>query len=266
VSRQVAALEREVGQRLLERSSRGTTLTEDGRRFLSGARQVLAAYEGLIGPRPAAPAGPAIAHDGRALMRLGIEADTPPHVVEDVRAHASAAQAVQWRITTAHEPDLRGMLLDRHVDAAVLWLPWHEPRVLSVPVLQVDILVALRADMAAEYPTPVPGSVLASHRLAIWERAEAQDSYDYWTGLLEQVAGAPVDPSGVPAHDNAQAQMLRAVAETGAITFVSAAYWRSNPRDGVEVRGVDPPLRAPLYVTWLADSPSAWIADLLSIF
>ncbi|MCS0495666.1 LysR substrate-binding domain-containing protein [Ancylobacter sp. MQZ15Z-1] len=45
LSRQIAALEKELGVRLLERGSRRATLTHAGRRFLEDARAVLAAYD-----------------------------------------------------------------------------------------------------------------------------------------------------------------------------------------------------------------------------
>jgi DNA-binding transcriptional LysR family regulator len=65
ISRQIAALERHLGVRLLHRSTRALALTEDGRDLLVHAARVLEAVEeaeGAIGRRRASPAG---------LVRLG---------------------------------------------------------------------------------------------------------------------------------------------------------------------------------------------------
>ncbi|CAH2604605.1 LysR family transcriptional regulator [Rhodovastum atsumiense] len=65
VSRQIAALEEHLAARLLQRSTRSLTLTEDGRDLLAHARFVLEAVEqaeAAIGRRRASPAG---------LVRLG---------------------------------------------------------------------------------------------------------------------------------------------------------------------------------------------------
>jgi hypothetical protein len=70
----------------------------------------------------------------------------------------------------------------------------------------------------------------------------------------------------VPLHDNAQDEMLRAVADGGAAAIVTESHWAASPRAGVQVRPLDPPLIAPLHLFWRADHPSAWIADLVSAF
>ena len=60
ISRQVAALEEHLGTRLLTRTTRALTLTDDGRAFYEHARRVLEAVseaEGVVGRRRGKPAG-----------------------------------------------------------------------------------------------------------------------------------------------------------------------------------------------------------------
>jgi LysR family transcriptional regulator for bpeEF and oprC len=60
VSRQIAALEEHLGARLIQRTTRSLTLTEDGRDLLGHARRVLDAgeeTEAAIGRRRTSPAG-----------------------------------------------------------------------------------------------------------------------------------------------------------------------------------------------------------------
>ena len=60
ISRQVAALEEHLGARLLQRTTRRLTLTEDGREFLGHARRLLDCLEEAelsVGRRHASPGG-----------------------------------------------------------------------------------------------------------------------------------------------------------------------------------------------------------------
>jgi len=60
ISRQIAALEDHLGCRLLQRSTRSLTLTEDGRRFYEhagGAIEAVAAAEAAVGRRRSGPGG-----------------------------------------------------------------------------------------------------------------------------------------------------------------------------------------------------------------
>ena len=263
LSRQLAALERDIGQRLLDRTSRGAVLTDEGRRFLVGTRRILDAYDGLIG-RGSDDRG--AGQDGQAILRLGVEADAPPQIAENLRAYAAGPDSARWKIARAHEDDLRTMLLDGHVDAAVLWLPWQDPSIVMAAVTHITSFAVLPTDLAARYPGTVPGSFFGGQPFVIWERAEQPLAYDHWVGLMERVAGAPLETVTVWSHDNSQAAMLRAVADGKGVSIVSEPYWRAHSRPDVEVRDVDPPLLAPLYVAWREDGPTAWIADLLSAF
>src|SRR5512139_2531274 len=60
ISRQIAALEDHLGARLLTRSTRALTLTDDGRIFYEHAQRALEAIaeaEGVVGRRRGKPAG-----------------------------------------------------------------------------------------------------------------------------------------------------------------------------------------------------------------
>jgi len=60
ISRQIAALEQHLGARLLMRTTRALSLTEDGRAFLAQALRALDAVaeaEGVVGRRRANPTG-----------------------------------------------------------------------------------------------------------------------------------------------------------------------------------------------------------------
>jgi len=110
---------------------------------------------------------------------------------ESLRAYTAGPGAARWRITRAHEQDLRTMLLDGHVDAAVLWLPWQHPSLLMAAVTHVDYFAVLPPSLAAAHPDGGPASVFFGRPFAIWDRSEAALEHDYWVGLMERVAGGP---------------------------------------------------------------------------
>jgi DNA-binding transcriptional LysR family regulator len=112
LSRQMAALERKTGRRLLER----TALTDDGRRFLIGTRKVLTAYDSLVessdpavrslNGRDSGGANPGA--DEAVPTRLGGEADAPPAIAGLIGEFARARGNVRWRITRGHESRRQG--------------------------------------------------------------------------------------------------------------------------------------------------------------
>jgi len=72
VSTQVAALEKELGARLLDRTTRRVDLTGDGTRFLARCQRVfleLQAAEGELGPSSGEPGGRIVAHVAASLAR-----------------------------------------------------------------------------------------------------------------------------------------------------------------------------------------------------
>jgi hypothetical protein len=111
-----------------------------------------------VGRRPGA------GQDGQAILRLGVEADAPPQIAENLRAYAAGPDSARWKIARAHEDDLRTMLLDGHVDAAVLWLPWQDPSIVMAAVTHITSFAVLPTDLAARYPGTVPGSFSAGSR------------------------------------------------------------------------------------------------------
>ncbi|GAA2687206.1 MULTISPECIES: LysR family transcriptional regulator [Actinosynnema] len=112
LSRQLSRLERQVGARLLDRSPRGTALTEAGLAFLPAARALLdSAAEAVAGAR-------AVGRD-RITVGYGVNLIVTPAVVELRRRHPDAdvrARHVEW-------DRVRASLLERRVDAVVARLP-----------------------------------------------------------------------------------------------------------------------------------------------
>ncbi|MET9909938.1 LysR family transcriptional regulator [Streptomyces sp. NPDC006476] len=135
LSRQIASLEQQVGARLLDRTPRGTRLTEAGEVFLPRARALLRSAE------QAAAEARAAAEPGRFTVGFTSGVIVTAAVREMRRRHPEAdvrSRHLRW-------DEARAALLERRVDAAVARLPfvtdqldvtvlYDEPRSVVVPV------------------------------------------------------------------------------------------------------------------------------------
>jgi DNA-binding transcriptional LysR family regulator len=135
LSRQIASLEQQVGARLLDRTPRGTRLTEAGEVFLPRARALLRSAE------QAAAEARAAAEPGRFTVGFTSGVIVTAAVREMRRRYPEAdvrSRHLRW-------DEARAALLERRVDAAVARLPfvtdqldvtvlYDEPRAVVVPV------------------------------------------------------------------------------------------------------------------------------------
>lgn len=135
LSRQITRLERQVGARLLDRTPRGTELTEAGQAFLPLAEETLR-LAGRAALRARAAAQPAVITIGFTVNII---------ITPAVRELRRSCPDADVRTLYLERNDPRAALLDYRVDAAVGRLPfpadglditvlYDEPRVLLVPL------------------------------------------------------------------------------------------------------------------------------------
>jgi DNA-binding transcriptional LysR family regulator len=148
VSKQIKALEDELGVQLLTRGARGVELTPVGRQVHRMARRAVAAVEGC---RRIAVAWQDPAH-GRLVVAAGLTLTlfTLPPVIQAFR---SRAPGVRLEVVTGDSREALAHLLNFEADVALVTSPSLHPEVQAIPLF-VDPLVVV-----AQAGVPLPGRV-----------------------------------------------------------------------------------------------------------
>ena len=244
VSRTVAALERALGARVLQRTTREVSLTPVGARVAGHARRVL---EEVAAMRRTADQARSDVRIGCAWAALGRHT-TPVQRRWSAEHPGSALVFVQSNTPTAG-------LVEGLADASVLRRPVHDGRLRSA-VLGVE---GRRAAVAAD-------DVLARRRSVVLAdfagRAVAQDAVTGTTS--EELWSAATGPAAVRTVSGVD-EWLTVVAAGQGVGITAEATATQHPRPGVVYRPVRdaPPVEVSL--VWWADSPPARLDALVRL-
>jgi DNA-binding transcriptional LysR family regulator len=255
VSQQIARLERELGVRLLERTSRRVALTGDGTRLLGKARAALAAAEQVR----------AVAADlaaGRAgTLRIGTSPGLAARLQRGIAALRDIAPDLGLSLVDgtplAHSAAVRAGALDFALVRGAVQTPglravelWREPLHAVLPATHP----AAAADVLAM--SALPGMVV---RLP--ERVADPALHDAVLAGCRDAGFAPCTGRPVRSIEDA-------VVEIGAsdreLTVVYAGSAPTTP--AVAVRPLDPPLTVPGYLVAPATGPDECLAALTAAF
>ncbi len=144
VSKQIAALERELGLRLFDRVHRRATLTPDGRVFLAHARRALRGIE------RAAAAAADLAHGEAGIVRIASSEGLGPNLEAILAAYRATRPRVQIELGSASTPAKLRAVVDGELDAAFVRAAhppsgvtvhhlWDEPLLLVVPTSWAEL-------------------------------------------------------------------------------------------------------------------------------
>lgn len=179
VSQLLAALERRIGARLLERTSRRVALTTLGERFLAELRPSYDELASVVGRARAAARGV------EGTLRIGFQGTADDRLMRAIAVFQERHPACVAEIVEIPFADPFGAVRHKAVDAAIVLLPVAEPDLVLGPVfsserqtvaVSVRHAFAGRESLAAAELAGTPLIAAAAPAPAYWREAHAPSS------------------------------------------------------------------------------------------
>jgi DNA-binding transcriptional LysR family regulator len=190
VSQQVARLERELGLRLLDRSSRRVSLTGDGERMLREARTVLAAAD------RAASVAAELAGGRAGVLRIGTSAGLRERLDRGLSVLRSTAPGIEIKLSSRPPAEQVEAVRTGELDVAFVRGPVSASGVRAIPLWDEPLSVLVPAVYRAD--DGVKLIELAALPLRLPPRADDPALFDRIVSAcrdagFEPVLGRPVD-------------------------------------------------------------------------
>lgn len=262
VSRLIAALEREAGGTLFDRTTRRVRLTPLGTRLRDGWQpaygQLLATLDDVR----------AAARQPEGTLRIGFILTTGgPALTRLVRAFTAAYPGCQVRLRETSQPDLYEPLRQDDIDVLVSWLAIDEPDLTAGPAIEHRARVLA---VSRDHPLTVRGSVTAED-LADYESACAHPddpAARAFPGALSDAILPPRTPAGRPVRRTRPVGSLQEIFElvaSGQIIHPTAAGLALAQRGDIVLLPLSglPPLR--LGLVWCTAHENARIRALADV-
>src|SRR4029077_3518680 len=246
LSQQVQRLERELGVRLLERSTHHVSLTAAGAVFLVEARQILAHVDRAAGVARSAVGA-------AATLRVGIidsSYDSMPQILHEVQARYPGLVIHQ---VEASVPGQYQQLIDGRLDVGVGRAELAPAKVAALLFRQDPLGVLVPAGHRFAGLEGVPVADLAEEPLLLAEEVQAPEFNHFtvemsrWASSTPTVNAGPVKNSGPAADLVAQGRCLYCV-PSSCISALPGTPWRPL---------TEPASYYPWSVLWRAAEPSA---------
>jgi len=210
LSQRVRRLERELGVRLFERTSRQVTITEAGRLLLAEAREVLARSGSFM-------ATARRVRDGetgllRAALPPDLSGETVAALLADFRRRHAGLELELHELPTAQQ---LARLAAHELDVGIVHHPCDVSGLELGPVLRRELGVLLPRGAGAARFDEVPLVALAGHDLILFPRASAPALYD---DLLTTCARGGFTPAAVR-HGQGASFVRGLVLSTGAVAL-----------------------------------------------
>jgi len=253
LSKQVRALERQLGFTLFERRPRAVVLTTQGAALLPRALRLVADWEAAL--REARAAGAPFA------LTVGMQTAVGRDLQREV---LGAFRARGWRISLrlVSWEDPSAGLADGGSDVALLWLPLSAADGLTAHTLvREPRWVALPADHALAGRAEVDFADLLDEPFIALPRA-AGALRDFWLGTAERGGSEPV----VGAEGRSPDEVFEAVAAGLGVVLVAEGNARLYPRPDVVCRPVRGLAPSELAVVHRSADVRPEIAELVAAF
>jgi len=187
LSKQIAALEQELGVRLLERTRRRVTLTVAGEAFLRDVRAVLAELDVAVSTARALAAGSA------GVLRVGFVGSALLSIVPAaVQAFSQERPDVEVELSERSTVDALRLLRTGTIDVALVRPPMEPDAALhSELVLRERTIAAVPAGHPLARLRRIPLARLASEPLVLFPRSQAPGFHDLLIGELAATGNTP---------------------------------------------------------------------------
>lgn len=140
-SRQIAMIEKTLGVKLFERTSRHVALTPAGRHFMNDCRAVLEQFDA------ACRDAQLVASGMKGELRLGFMMHAAERIIPAlVRRYTAARPDVRLILDERIPTDIDEMLVEGRLDAAVTFAPAHAPHLQIVPLTRERLRLIMPAD------------------------------------------------------------------------------------------------------------------------
>ena len=253
LSQQVQRLERELGVRLVERSTHHVSLTPAGAVFLAEARRILAQLD-----RAAAAARNAM--DAAPALRVGIidaSYDSMPQILHEVQARHPGLVIHQ---VEAGVPEQYQLLTDGRLDVGIGRAALAPPQIASYLFRYDPLGVLVPRDHRLAALEGVPVAVLAAEPLLLAEQARAPEFNQFTVEMCRAAGFTPTIYEGTVESIRAAAAL---VAQGRCLYCVPSSCIAALP--GTTWRPLtEPSSYYPWSVLWRAAETSGHVHDIVS--
>jgi len=255
LSRQIAALERELGTPLLVRAPKGATLTAAGRQFLADATEIL---------RLVAQAKRNAAATGRGesgQLTMGFTMCAAYSVVPNLtRRYKRAFPKVDLRVRELMPNALERDLKDGTIDVAISFPGDEAAQFDSRPLIREPLRLVLPEQHPLAKSRKIRTGDLAHERFLIVPRDQVPSLYE---SIVQCCRAAGFDPAiGLEVY--LQQTIVNFVAEGLGIAFVPASMQRSQIR-GAVFRTIDNPPTIDQLLYWSPANRNPCLAGFLAL-
>ncbi len=186
LSRQIRALEDEVGTSLLARTNRRVQLTEAGQIFLEGARRTLAQADAALGDARRAARGEI------GPLSLGFVGSATYAVLPRLlRAFRAAYPDVELHLQSLTSREQVASLRERRIDVGLLRPPVDDPSLALRMIVREPLLAVLPEAHPLAGRERVPLAALACEPFILYRRASGPATYDRIVGVCLQAGFSP---------------------------------------------------------------------------
>lgn len=254
LTRVIQGLEREVGTRLLARSTHDTVLTRDGAEFLNSARRI-AAEADWIGQRYAKQRA-----RGSSSFVVGCLAGSLyDQLPARIRATRSAFPALQIRLVELGEEAMTEQVLDGRLDMGFLYFPAADEQLACRMVSRRRQWVAMVPGHALAGRASLSCRDLAGHTMILPDEAESPRLHRWYRAFLDTGQGKRFQYIGAP-----QIHVALGLCAAGEGLCVLAEHLRRVRSDDVHYLPLRGAPQTELSAVWRHDSPVRQVAQFVA--